>query len=110
VKEYLDHFVGVVKEELDCPNSLWRIREVPRVVRSCRGAGKLRQVFLKCKLRRNRTVGSKSTRAVGSLVNSHFGYSQVEGPKNLHQDSRNREVQIPDRERSSVVGPALITS
>jgi hypothetical protein len=67
VKEYLDHFVGVVKEELDCPNSLWRIHEVPRVVRSCRGAGKLRKVFFKCKLKRNRTIGSKPTRAVGAL-------------------------------------------
>jgi hypothetical protein len=110
VKEYLVHFVGVVKEELDGRNSPWRIHEVPRAVRSCRGAGKLRQVFFKCKLRRNRTIGSKSTRAIGSLVNSHFGDSRVEGPKTLHQDSRNREVRSPDRARSFVVGPALITS
>jgi hypothetical protein len=109
MKEYLVHFVGVVKEELDGRNSPWRIREIPRAVRSCRGAGKLRQVFFKCKLRRNWTVGSKSTRVVGSLVNSHFGDSRVEGPKTLHQDSRNREVRSPDRARSSVVGPALIT-
>jgi hypothetical protein len=52
MKEYLVHLVGVVKEELDGRNSLWRIREIPRVVRSCRGVGKLRQVFFKCKLRR----------------------------------------------------------
>jgi hypothetical protein len=32
-------------------------------------------------------VGSKSTGVVGSLVNSHFGDSRVEGPKTLHQDS-----------------------
>jgi hypothetical protein len=43
-------------------------------------------------------------------VNSHFGDSHVEGPKTLHQDSRNREVQSPDRVRSFVVGPTLITS
>jgi hypothetical protein len=43
-------------------------------------------------------------------VNSHFGDSRVEIPKTLHQDSRNRDVRSPDRERSSVVGPALITS
>jgi hypothetical protein len=75
VKEYLVHFVGVVKEELDGRNSPWRIHEVPRVARSCRGAGKLRQVFFKCKLRRNQTVGSESTRVAGSLVNFHFGDS-----------------------------------
>jgi hypothetical protein len=42
VKDYLVHFVGVVKEELDGRNSPWRIREVPRAVRSCRGVGRLR--------------------------------------------------------------------
>jgi hypothetical protein len=68
VKDILVHFTEVVKEALDGRNSLWRIREVPRAVRSCRGAGELRQEFFKCKLGRNQTVGSKPTRAVGSLA------------------------------------------
>jgi hypothetical protein len=110
MKEYVVHLVGVVKEELDSQNSPWRIHEIPRAVRSCRGAGKLRQAFFKCKLKRDWTVGSKSTRVVGSLVDSHFGDSRVEGPKTFHQDSRNREVRSPDRVRSFIVGPALITS
>jgi hypothetical protein len=38
VKEYHVHFAGVVKEESDDRNSPWRSREVPRAVRSCRGA------------------------------------------------------------------------
>jgi hypothetical protein len=42
VKEHFVHFVGIVKEELDGRNSPWRIREVPRAVRSCRGAEELR--------------------------------------------------------------------
>jgi hypothetical protein len=110
MKEYIVHLKGVVKEKLGGRNSSWRIHEIPRAVRSCRGAGKLRQVFFKCKLRRDWTVGSKSTGVVGSLVNSHFEDSRFEGPKTLHQDSRNHEVQSPDRAKSFVVGPALITS
>jgi hypothetical protein len=64
----LVHFEGVVKEALDSHNSPWRIHEVPEAIRSCRGAGELRQVFSKCKLRRNQTMGSKSTMVVGSLT------------------------------------------
>jgi hypothetical protein len=41
VKENFVHFVGIVKEEFDDQNSPWRIREVSRAVRSCRGAGEL---------------------------------------------------------------------
>jgi hypothetical protein len=95
VKEYLVHFAGIVKKELDGRNSPWRIREVSRAVRSCRGAGKLRKVFFKCKLRRDWTVVSKSTGVVGSVVNSHFGDLRVEGPKTLHQDLRKCEVRSP---------------
>jgi hypothetical protein len=76
MKEYLFHLVGVVKEELDGRNSPWKIREILSDVRSSRGTGKLQQVFSECKLRRNQTVGSKSTRIVGSLMNSHFGDSK----------------------------------
>ena len=66
--------------------------------------------ILQVQAQENRTIGSKSTRAIGSFVNSHFGDSRVEGLKTLHQDSRNREVRSPDRVRSFVVGPTLITS
>jgi hypothetical protein len=110
VKEYIVHLVGVVKEELDDRNSPWRICEILRAVRSCRGVGKLQKEFFKCNLRRDWTIGSKSTGVVGSLVNSHFGDSRVEGPKTLHQDSRNHEVRSFDRVRSFIVGPALIKS
>jgi hypothetical protein len=93
MKEYLVHSIGVVKEELDGRNSPWRIHEIPRAVRSCRGVGRLRKVFFKCKLIRPRNW---STRVVGSLVNSHFRDSRVEGPKTLHQYSRNHEVRSPE--------------
>jgi hypothetical protein len=43
----LVHFTGVVKEALDGWNSPWRIHEVLRAVRSCRGAGELQQAFSK---------------------------------------------------------------
>jgi hypothetical protein len=42
VKEHFVHLIGIVKEEFDGHNSSWRIREVPRIVGSCRGAGELR--------------------------------------------------------------------
>jgi predicted metal-dependent hydrolase len=42
VKEHFVHFAGIVKEELDGRNSLWRIREVSRAVGSCKGAEELR--------------------------------------------------------------------
>jgi hypothetical protein len=45
------------------------------------------ECFSKCRLRRNWVVGSEPTRAVGSLAESHFMDSRVEGLKPLHQDS-----------------------
>jgi hypothetical protein len=57
VKEYLFHFAGVVKEELDGRNSPWRIHEIPRVIISGRRARRVTaSVFLKRKLRRERPV------------------------------------------------------
>jgi hypothetical protein len=52
-EKYLVNFTGIVQEEMDGQSSLRRIREVTRVVRSCREASTLRQVLLKRKLRRN---------------------------------------------------------
>jgi hypothetical protein len=53
----LVHFVGVVKDELDGRNPPWRIREVPVAIRSCRGAGKLRKAFFKCKAQKKLDSG-----------------------------------------------------
>jgi hypothetical protein len=41
-------------------------------------------------------------------VNSHFGDSRVEGPKTLHQDWRNREVQSPEGAKRFVWGQLLV--
>jgi hypothetical protein len=46
VKEYRVHFTGVVKEESDGRNSPWRIREVPRAARSCRGVRRVTESIL----------------------------------------------------------------
>ena len=53
MEEHHVHFAEIVKGALDGRNSLRRIREVTRAVRSCREAGTLRRAFLKRKLRRN---------------------------------------------------------
>jgi hypothetical protein len=53
MEEHRVHFTEIVKGALDGRNSLRRIREVTRFVRSCREAGTLRRAFLKRKLRRN---------------------------------------------------------
>jgi hypothetical protein len=46
MKEYRVHFAGVVKEESDGRNSPWRIHEVPRAVRSCRGVRRVTESIL----------------------------------------------------------------
>jgi hypothetical protein len=53
MEKYLVKFAGIVQEEMDSRNSLRRIREVIRAVRSCREVGTLRRAFLKRNLRRN---------------------------------------------------------
>jgi hypothetical protein len=52
-EKYLVKFAGIVQEETGRSNSLRRIHEVTRAIRSCREAGTLRRAFLKRKLRRN---------------------------------------------------------
>jgi hypothetical protein len=42
-ERYFIHFAKIVKEEFDGQNPPWRIREVPKAVRSHRGARELRQ-------------------------------------------------------------------
>jgi hypothetical protein len=65
-RRYRVHFAEIVKEEIDGRNSPWRIREVLEAVRSCRGTGKLRQEFSKCKSQENRTIGFEPIRVIGS--------------------------------------------
>jgi hypothetical protein len=48
-------------------------------------------LFSSFKFRRNHTIGSESTRTVGSLAKSHFVDLQVEGLKPLPQDSQGWE-------------------
>jgi hypothetical protein len=41
VKEHFVHFMGIVKDEFNDRNCLWRIHKFLRTVRSYRGSGKL---------------------------------------------------------------------
>jgi hypothetical protein len=59
------------------------------------------ECFSKCKLRRNRIVGSKPIRTVGSLTKSHYVDSRVEDLKPFYQDSQGHERRSHEIEKES---------
>jgi hypothetical protein len=83
---------GIGRSEFSVENS--RSPESRQILQRSRGVTV--SLFSSFKFGRNRTVGSGSTRTVGSLAKSHFVDSRVEGLKPLPQDSRGRERRSPE--------------
>jgi hypothetical protein len=89
---------GIGRSEFSVENS--RSLESHHILQ--RSKGVTASLFSSFKFRRNQTVGSESTRTVGSLAQSHFIDLRVEGLKPLPQDSRGRERRSPEGEKGFV--------
>jgi hypothetical protein len=80
--EILFFISWVTQGRTDGRNHLRRFREVPRIVRSCRGARRLRREGPKgLKLRRGRAIDPESQEPSDLHVVSCIGDSLVEAPK-----------------------------
>jgi hypothetical protein len=65
VREHFVRLTEVTKEEIDGRSSLWRIHEVPEVIRSCIGVRKLQKHSSSVKLGRNQLLDHSWNQVLG---------------------------------------------